>query len=148
MRILGRSLAVASIAVAVATGVAVPADAASAIQIYKVYVNSPGSDNRSNTSLNAEYVALKNVSRSSRSLTRWTIRDKSNHIYTFGAFTLGPGKFVYLHTGSGGDNTVHRYWRSGNYIWNNTGDTAYLRTSGGSLADSCSWGSVSSVKYC
>jgi hypothetical protein len=41
--------------------IASPAEAASAIQIYRVYYDSPGKDTRSNSSLNAEYVVLKNT---------------------------------------------------------------------------------------
>jgi hypothetical protein len=31
------------------------------------------------------------------------------------------------------------YWGSGNYIWNNTGDTATLRNASGKTLDTCSW---------
>ncbi|MFE9691992.1 hypothetical protein [Micromonospora sp. NPDC005806] len=34
------------------------------------------------------------------------------------------------------------------YIWNNTGDTAYLRNSAGTSIDTCSWGSSGSYTYC
>jgi hypothetical protein len=62
------------------------------------------------------------------SLYHWTIRDKASHVYTFTtAFSLKPGATVYVHTGSGANTSVHRYWGSKAYIWNNTGDTAYLR---------------------
>jgi Pentapeptide repeats (8 copies) len=41
--------------------IATPAQAAPAtVYIYKVYFDSPGSDRGSNTSLNAEYVVIKN----------------------------------------------------------------------------------------
>jgi hypothetical protein len=127
---------------------AAPAEAASTIQIYRVYYNSPGTDTRSNSSLNAEYVVLKNTSRTSRSLKGWTLRDRSNHVYAVPTFTLGGGKYVTIHTGSGTNTGSHLYWRSKAYVWNNTGDTAYLRTSTGSAADSCSWGGSGSSKYC
>jgi hypothetical protein len=141
-------------AVAVMTGalalvaISTPAQAASKIQIYRVYYNSPGSDTRSNASLNAEYVVLKNTGSTKQSLKAWTLRDKSSHVYTFSAFTLGAKKYVTIHTGRGTNTTANRYWGSGAYIWNNTGDTAYLRTAGRTGADSCSWGSTGSSKYC
>jgi hypothetical protein len=127
---------------------ATPAEAVSVIQIYRVYYNSPGTDTGSNSSLNAEYVVLKNTSRTSRSLRDWTLRDRSRHIYTIPAFTLRGGKYVTIHTGSGTNTGSHLYWGSGAYIWNNSGDAASLRTSTGSAADSCSWGSSGSSKYC
>jgi hypothetical protein len=130
-----------------------PATAAQAstptIMITKVYVNSPGTDNRTNTSLNAEYVVLKNTTTKSISLKGWTVRDRSSHIYTFGTFSLSAGKSVTLHTGRGTNTTTNRYWGSGNYIWNNTGDTAYVRRpSSTTNVDTCTWGTVASYLNC
>ncbi|GAA2097182.1 lamin tail domain-containing protein [Actinomadura alba] len=127
---------------------AAPAEAASVIQIYRVYYNSPGSDTGSNTSLNGEWVQLKNTSRTSRSLKSWKLKDKTGYTYTFGTFTLGAGKYVTVRTGKGTNTTTNRYWGRSWYVWNNTGDTAYLRNSAGTLMDSCSWGRTGSSKYC
>ena len=130
-----------------------PATAAQAstptINITKVYVNSPGTDNRTNTSLNAEYVVLKNTTTKTISLKGWTVRDRSSHIYTFATFSLAAGKSVTLHTGHGTSTTTNRYWGSGNYIWNNTGDTAYVRKpSSTTNVDTCTWGTVASYVNC
>jgi hypothetical protein len=119
------------------------------INITKVYVNSPGTDNRTNTSLNAEYVVLKNTTTKTISLKGWTVRDRSSHIYTFGTFSLAAGKSVTLHTGRGTNTTTNRYWGSGNYIWNNTGDTPYVRKpSSTTNVDTCKWGTVASYVNC
>ncbi|HEX6470830.1 MAG TPA: lamin tail domain-containing protein [Streptosporangiaceae bacterium] len=148
MRTVGRAVAVTAGAVAlIATGSGV-AQAASKVQIYRVYYNSPGSDNRSNASLNAEYVVLKNTDSAKHSIKGWTLRDRSGHVYTFPSFTLGAKKYVTVHTGRGTNTSANLYWGSRAYIWNNTGDTAYLRWPGGTLADSCRWGSSGSSKYC
>jgi hypothetical protein len=147
MNIAGKATAVL-VGAAALIAIGGSAQAASKIQIYRVYYNSPGTDDRSNASLNAEYVVLKNTDSVSRSLKSWTLRDKSGHIYTFPTFTLGAQKYVTIHTGRGTNTSAHRYWGSGAYIWNNTGDTAYLRWPGGTLADSCGWGSTGSAKYC
>ncbi|MCX4469560.1 hypothetical protein C5N14_29900 [Micromonospora sp. MW-13] len=127
-----------------------PAQAATpAIQITKVYYNSPGTDNRSNSSLNAEYVKLTNRRSSTVNLKSWTLRDKSSHVYKFTSdFRLASGASVYVHTGKGTNTSTHRYWGSGAYIWNNTGDAAYVRNSAGTLIDSCSWGSSGSYTNC
>jgi hypothetical protein len=115
----------------------------------KAYVNSPGSDTRSNASLNAEYVVVSNASYSTAyRLTGYTIRDRSGHVYRFPTFTLRARASVTVHTGRGTNTSTNLYWGSVNYIWNNTGDTAYLRNSAGTLKDSCSWGSVASYVYC
>ncbi|HEY7273864.1 MAG TPA: lamin tail domain-containing protein [Actinoplanes sp.] len=133
-------------------GVAGPAQAATpAVQITKVYYNSPGSDTGSNTSLNAEWVRLTNTRTYTINLKGWTLRDKASHVYTFTSdYSLGAGKRVYIHTGKGTNGSPdyqHRYWARAWYVWNNTGDTAYVRNPSGTLIDSCSWGS-GSYTYC
>jgi hypothetical protein len=119
--------------------VATPASAASAVMIGKTQYDSPGSDNRSAASLNAEYVTLKNVTRTAKALRGWTLRDAQNHVYTLPAFTLGAGKSVIIHTGKGTNSAAHLYWKQTNYVWNNGGDKATLKTPAGAVADSCAW---------
>ena len=54
-----RALLAACLIAAASILIATPAQAAPAtVYIYKVYYNSPGSDTGSNSSLNAEYVAI------------------------------------------------------------------------------------------
>ena len=65
--------------------------AGAAIKITKVYYDSPGSDYGSNSSLNAEWVRIKNTGSSARQLQGWTVRDTSSHVYRFGALRLGAG---------------------------------------------------------
>ena len=128
--------------------VAAPAAAAGGVMIYRAYYDSPGTDNRSNASLNAEYVMLRNTSTVAKDVTGWTLRDKQNHVYKFPATRIGPGQYMTVRTGKGTGNAANRYWGSGNYVWNNTGDAAYLRTPAGALTDSCSWGSTGSWTAC
>lgn len=78
-------------AVGALTG-ATAAEGAGRIVIYKVYYDSPGSDSGSNSSLNAEYVLLKNVSSSTRELTGWRLKDKAGHTFTFPKTWIGAGK--------------------------------------------------------
>ena len=127
------------IAATVLAALATPADAASPVLIGKTQYDSPGSDTRTQASLNAEYVTIKNTSTTARVLTGWTLRDASAHVFTFPTFTLPAGRSVIIHTGSGTNSAGHLYWRSGNYIWNNTGDTATLKTNAGTTVDSCRW---------
>ncbi|WP_030455361.1 lamin tail domain-containing protein [Herbidospora cretacea] len=143
-----RVLAVALLGVAV---VAQPAQAkAPAVQITKIFYDSPGSpDNGANNSVNGEWIQLRNFSKKAVSLRGWTVRDetrRADHVYTFGAFTLKPGKTVTLRSGKGKDTATTRYWqRSGQgtftYIWNQTSDTGYLHNASGKLVDSCSYDS-------
>lgn len=127
---------------------AVQATAAPVVRFTKVYYDSPGKDTRTNSSLNAEWARIHNFSTTRRSLTGWTVRDASGHVYRFGTFSLAPGATVTLHTGHGTNTATNRYWGSGNYIWNNTGDKAILRNQAGSLIDSCAWTSGGSYKVC
>ncbi|HEY0530949.1 MAG TPA: lamin tail domain-containing protein [Actinoplanes sp.] len=125
---------------------ATPAEAATpSVNFSRIYVNSPGSDTRSNKSLNAEWVLLRNNTTKSIQLKGWTVRDKSAHVYTFGSFSLGSKKTVYVHTGKGTNTSANRYWGSGNYIWNNTGDTATLKNASKSTIDTCSWKTVTAT---
>src|SRR5690349_4857523 len=80
-------LATAAAAVTALGVMAAPAEAASAVQIYRVYFDSPGKDTRSNTSLNAEWVQLFNTSKTSRQLKGMKLRDRTGYTYTFGSFT-------------------------------------------------------------
>ena len=128
---------------------AVPAEAASPIQFYKIQYNSPGTDRATNTSVNGEYVIIKNRGTRARSLTGWTVRDAQRHVYKFGTFTLGAGKSVVLRTGKGTNTRTTRYWGSGYHVWNNTGDKAYLRTAAGTTIDTCAWTRAGlGYKYC
>jgi len=143
-------MAVASVVVTVlaAVLVATPAEAAGGIMIYRAYYNSPGSDTGTNASLNAEYVLLKNTASTAKWTNGWTLRDKANHVYKFPGTKINPGKYLYVRTGRGTNNAATRYWNQKWYIWNNTGDAAYLRNTAGTLIDSCSWGSSGSWRNC
>lgn len=124
-----------------ATLTAAPAEAANpALHFSYAVPNSPGADRGSNTSLNAEWVRIKNSGSTTVNLTGWTVRDKAKHVYRFPTYSLRPGESVTLHTGKGTSTHANRYWQRRWYVWNNTGDTAYLRNSSGKQKDSCSWG--------
>jgi len=83
--------------------------------------------------LNDEYFTLKNNSSNAISMTGWTAKDAATHIYTFPSFTLNTGASVTIYTGSGTNTAGKLYWGSGSAIWNNSGDTLYLRDGSGDL---------------
>jgi hypothetical protein len=117
--------------------------------IAEIYYNSPGSDHRSTASLNAEWVKIVNPTAHAVSLTGWTVKDRQNHTYHFGAYTLKAHASVELHTGKGTNTAANRYWGSGNYIWNNNTDAATLRNTHGATVDSLSYNNarVAFVKH-
>ena len=125
------------------------ASAAYCIGIYRIYYNSPGTDTGSNTSLNAEWIQLRNRCSTSRSLTSWTVKDLAGHTYTFGSYTLGGGSYVKVRTGTGTNTATSRYQGRSWYVWNNDKDTAYLYSTTGVKIDTCYYNnrSVSSL-YC
>jgi hypothetical protein len=114
-----------------------------AMQFGRIQYDSPGSDTGSNSSLNAEYVEVKNYGTTAKNLKSFTVRDAQSHVYTFSTdFTLGPGKTVKIHTGKGTNTATDRYWGRAWYVWNNTGDTARLKNASGTQTDVCSWTSI------
>ena len=81
--------------------------------------------------LNNEYVIFKNNCSYSCDLSNWNVSDASSHSYLFPSFTLDSQATFTLYTGNGTDTTTQLYWKS-KYtpcpaIWNNNGDTLYLR---------------------
>lgn len=146
---LARAVAGAAVTGAVVAGVAVPADAAAgSVHFSMVYYNSPGSDRGGNTSLNAEWVRVKNTTSKTTTLTGWTIRDRSTHVYRFPTFTLKPGRSVTLHTGKGRNTSTDLYWNQSWYVWNNDGDKATLKNASGATKDTCSWSGGGASKTC
>jgi Lamin Tail Domain len=125
------------------------ASAASCVGIHRISYNSPGTDTGSNTSLNAEWIQLRNRCSTSRSLTNAKVKDAAGHTYTFGSYALGGGKYVKVRTGKGSNTATSRYQGRSWYVWNNDKDTAHLYNASGTRLDSCSYNnpSASSV-YC
>jgi Lamin Tail Domain len=128
--------------------VALPAtaSAAPAIQFGVIQYDSPGTDDGSNASLNAEIVVIKNVGGRRVQLKGFSVRDVSGRTFTFPAMRLRPGGAVRLHTGNGTNTARHVYWRQSNYVWNNGGDTATLRNAAGRVIDTCAWTSTGTGK--
>jgi len=94
--------------------------------------------------LNDEYVIFKNSCPYPCNLTAWTVKDESSRDpYVFPTFILESGAMVTLYTGCGTNTANSLYWCSSGYscnaIWNNKGDTLYLRNSKGELVLSYSY---------
>jgi hypothetical protein len=142
MRIRFRSAIAAAAMTALAGAgiwVASPADAAvPQVQFTYVVFDSPGKDTRSNASLNAEYVRITNNG-PANNLQSWTLKDAAGHTFRFPSLPIAKGGRVWVRTGKGTSSGSTLYWGSGNYIWNNTGDTATLRSASGRVYDTCKW---------
>jgi hypothetical protein len=124
------------------------AEAAPTIRFTRIYFDSPGADRGGNSSLNAEWIRVKNAGKKARVLTGWTVRDASGHVFRFPTFKLRAGASVTIHTGRGTNTAGHLYWRSSWYVWNNTGDSATLRNRSGARIDVCKYSGKGSATYC
>ncbi|MFF8478655.1 lamin tail domain-containing protein [Streptomyces sp. NPDC015414] len=145
------AVAVAAVAAAAVGAVALPASASSAdhhhpgraraaVYISQVRYDSPGRDDRSNWSLNQEWVDITNSTRRAVNLNGWTLRDGDGHAYTFRYLRLDGRSTVRVHTGVGRDSRRDLFQDRRAYVWNNDSDTATLRNDRGRFVDDVSWG--------
>ncbi|TDC28075.1 lamin tail domain-containing protein [Kribbella albertanoniae] len=138
--------ATAGIAAAVfasATLVAPAEAAAPQFLIAGIQYDPAGKDTRTNAHINLEYISIRNNTTRPLSLKGYRIRDAASHVYFFPpTFVLKARTTVLVHTGKGRNSANHLYWGSGNYIWNNTGDTARLQNSLNRVIDFCTYQAV------
>jgi Flp pilus assembly pilin Flp len=73
-------------------------------------------------------------------MTGWTVADSVDHRYTFPPFHLQAGASIRLHSARGADSESDLYWGREGHIWDDKGDTAYLRDAAGVLVDEYSYG--------
>jgi hypothetical protein len=102
--------------------------------------DSPGPDNRSARSLDAEWVTVSNTGRDAVNLSGWTLSSADHHVYHFSHLVLGGHKSVRVHSGRGRNTSHDVYQNSRTYVWGNSSDTATLRDGHGHLVASKSWG--------
>ncbi|WP_405999493.1 lamin tail domain-containing protein [Streptomyces sp. NBC_00829] len=149
-RITRRIAATALAAGAVVSAVALPASAQdndhgrhhqqSRVVISDVQADSPGRDNGSNRSLNAEWVEITNTTRRSVDLDGWTLRDSDGNRYRFEDVRIAGRATIRIHTGVGRDTRTDLYQDRRDYVWGNRTDTATLRDDHGRTVDTESWG--------
>ncbi|MEU3670830.1 lamin tail domain-containing protein [Streptomyces virginiae] len=110
------------------------------VEISRVQADSPGREDRSNRSLNAEWVEIRNTTRDSINLRGWTLRDSDGNRYRFDNVRIGSRATIRIHTGSGRDTRTDLFQDRRNYVWDNRSDTATLRDDRGRTVDTESWG--------
>ncbi|GHA70343.1 hypothetical protein GCM10010372_81990 [Streptomyces tauricus] len=143
-----RRIAAAVLAAGAALGAtALPATADSSqqarrshVEISAVQYDSPGRDDRSNRSLNKEWVEITNAGRRAVNLEGWTLTDEDGHTFTFRHYRLGGHESVRIHTGEARDRDGHIYQDRRHYVWDNRSDTATLRNDNDRRIDRESWG--------
>ncbi|MEV7192435.1 lamin tail domain-containing protein [Streptomyces sp. NPDC093510] len=132
---------------AVVSAVSLPATAADRghhrhprVQISAVQADSPGRDDHSNRSLNAEWVEITNNTRHAVNLKGWTLRDDDGLRYRFHDVRLAGRSTVRVHTGVGRDTRGHLFQDRRDYMWDNHADRAILRNDHHRTVDTESWG--------
>jgi len=104
------------------------------VRIRKIIYDAPGPDP---DNPNGEWVEIVNEGSASVDLAGFSLKDEANHIYVFPSVTLKGGAMLKLHSGQGTDSGTSLFWGLvDDSVWNNGGDTAYLRDAEGQLVDS------------
>ncbi|MEH0420333.1 lamin tail domain-containing protein [Streptomyces sp. B21-083] len=146
--VTARRLAAAALAAGALVGaVSLPSSAADHtrpdrpnVEISAVQYASPGREDRSQRSLNREWVELTNTKRHTVNLDGWTLKNKDGRTYTFHHYRLEGRATVRIHTGEGRDTRTDLFQDRRNYVWDNRTDTATLRNDHGRFVDDESWG--------
>ncbi|MET7860370.1 lamin tail domain-containing protein [Streptomyces sp. NPDC005318] len=105
-----------------------------------VQYDSLGRDNRSDRSLNGEWVSVTNTGRSSVNLSGWTLSGQDGSRFRFGYLRLPAHATVRVHTGHGRNTSRDVYQDRRNHVWSNYAGKATLRDNRGRTVDTESWG--------
>jgi micrococcal nuclease len=107
-----------------------PSEYKDCITVVKFNYDAPGDDN---DNLGQEFVILKNNCED-LNLDNWTLKDESaSKMYTFSQFTIASEKQFTIYSGDGDNDVDKLYWGSTRAVWNNDGDTLFLRDKDGTL---------------
>jgi len=101
------------------------------VAIVEIHPDAEGKDREN---LCDEYIVIENREDAPLDLTGWTVSDEANHRYVFPNFTLKAKAAVTLRTCSGKNTESELFWGSRGPIWNNDGDTIFMRNTEGELA--------------
>ncbi|MFD5887227.1 lamin tail domain-containing protein [Streptomyces sp. NPDC060334] len=132
---------------AIVSAAALPATAAdrghdrhARVEISRVQADAPGRDDRSNRSLNGEWVEIRNTTRQPVNLRGWTLRDSDGNRYRFNDTRIAGRATIRIHTGSGRDTRTDLFQGKRDHVWDNRADTATLRDDRNRTVDTESWG--------
>ncbi|MFH0869288.1 MAG: thermonuclease family protein [archaeon] len=82
---------------------------------------------------NDEYITITNYG-NNVNMKSWLMKDAGTHIYTFGDVDIDEGKSITIYSGKGNDAESTKYWNQATTVWNNDGDTVFIRDGAGNLA--------------
>jgi hypothetical protein len=142
--VTARRLAAAAVASAAAVGAFVPPASAAdhdlrgrnaRVEISDVQSDTWGRQDRSNRSLNREWVEITNNTRRDVNLSGWTLSDRDGHTYPFHYYRLDGRSTVRVHTGYGRDTRTDLYQDRRRSVFEGRHDTATLRNAYGRVVD-------------
>jgi endonuclease YncB( thermonuclease family) len=85
------------------------------------------------TNLADEYVVIENRGKETLDMTGWSILDEAHHRYLVPNFALPAGARSTLRTGMGKNTATDLFWGNRVGIWNDDGDSIFIRDSQGRL---------------
>lgn len=97
---------------------------------------------------NTERVVIKNVTAATVNLADIVLRDEVGRAFTMPSYSLGAGRSVSVHSGSGTNGGGHLYARWNTAVWNNSGDVATLLAGDGALIDRCAYAGGGTTASC
>ncbi|MEM7825454.1 MAG: thermonuclease family protein [Candidatus Aenigmatarchaeota archaeon] len=100
------------------------------IKISEFRFDAKGDDSKN---LNDEYFVLKNECSFPVNISSWNVKDRSSNSFILPSFILEAKAEVRVCSGSGNNTEDEVFLNSKYAIWNNDGDTLYLRDEKGSL---------------
>ena len=100
------------------------------VAIAEVHADAEGNDW---DNLCDEYIIIENREDIPVDLTGWTVYDEAHHRYLLPTFILQAEATVTLRTCLGKNSQSELFWGSRSPIWNNDGDTIFIRDSEGQL---------------
>ncbi len=104
--------------------------------IIRINYDADGDDSKN---MNDEYIIFTNNLGEDINIEGWTVKDSGTNIYEFKKYIFKNGSEIILFTGQGNDSENKFYWNSKMPVWNNSGDTLYLRDGNGFLVKTLSY---------
>lgn len=101
------------------------------IAIAEAHTDAEGKNDWEN--LCDEYIVIENREDIPVDLTGWTVYDEAHHRYLFPSFILQAKATLTIRTCLGKNSQSELFWGSRSPIWNNDGDTIFIRDSEGQL---------------
>lgn len=105
--------------------------------IDSVHYDAQGNDE---DNLNDEYVVLINSGDEVIRLSGWSMHDEHGNTFDFpNGFVLTPSHSATIYTGSGTNMATALYWHHETPVWNNDGDTVFIRNEKNEIIVTYSW---------